>query len=96
MSLPCVAALLAAGVAGAVLTVDSPAQLYATGYGRVLSAKVFVTAALVVLAWHNRTRWLPAASSHRATAVMSRSRSLIELAIMAVALTLAAALAVTG
>ena len=96
MSLPCVAALLAAGVASAVLTVDSPAQLYATGYGRVLSAKVFVTAAVVVLAWHNRTRWLPAASSHRATAVMSRSRSLIELAIMAVALTLAAALAVTG
>ena len=96
MSLPCVAALLAAGVAGAVLTLDSPAQLYATGYGRVLSAKVVVTAALVVLAWRNRTRWLPAASSHRATAVMSRSRSLIELAIMAVALTLAAALAVTG
>ena len=69
MSLPCVAALLAAGAAGAVLTLDSPAQLYGTGYGRVLSAKVVVTAALVVLAWRNRTRWLPAASSHRATAV---------------------------
>ena len=35
-------------------------------------------------------------TSHRATAVVSRSRSLFELAIMAVALTLAAALAVTG
>jgi putative copper resistance protein D len=40
--------------------------------------------------------WLPAARSHRATAVVSRSRSLFELTIMVVALTLAAALAVTG
>ena len=44
----------------------------------------------------NRDEWLPAARSHRATAVVSRSRSLVELASMAVALTLAAALAVTG
>ena len=95
MSLPCVAALLAAGAAGAVLTLDSPAQLYGTGYGRVLSGKVVVTAALVVLAWQPHPL-ATAASSQRATAVMSRSRSLIELAIMAVALTLAAALAVTG
>ena len=39
----------------------SPAELYATGYGRVLSAKIAVTAALVVLGWRNRTIWLPAA-----------------------------------
>ena len=96
LSLLCVAALPVAGVAGAVLTLHSPAQLYATGYGRVLSAKVVVMAALIVLAWRNRTHWLPAARSHRATAVLSRSRSMIELAIMAVALALAAALAVTG
>jgi putative copper resistance protein D len=37
-----------------------------------------------------------AAQSHRATALVSRSRALLELALMAVALTLAAALAVTG
>ena len=55
-----------------------------------------MTVVLVVLAYRNRTMWLPAARSHRATAVVSRSRSLFELAIMAVALTLAAALAVTG
>jgi copper resistance protein D len=38
--------------------------------------------------------WLPAARSHRGTALVSRS--LFELAIMAVALVLAAALAMTG
>jgi copper resistance protein D len=92
----CVGALLAGGVLGAVVMVGSPAQLYATGYGRLLAAKVVVTVALVVLAYRNRTMWLPAARSHRATAVVSRSRAMLELAFMAVALTLAAALAVTG
>ena len=96
LSLVCVAALLLGGVLGATVTIASPSQLYATGYGRLLSTKVVVTVVLVVLAYRNRTMWLPAARSHRATAVVSRSRSLFELAIMAVALTLAAALAVTG
>ena len=96
LSLVCVAALLLGGVLGAAVTIASPSQLYATGYGRLLSAKVVVTVLLVVVAYRNRTMWLPAARSHRATAVVSRSRSLFELAIMAVALTLAAALAVTG
>jgi putative copper resistance protein D len=96
LSLVCVAALLLGGLIGAAVTIASPSQLYATGYGRLLSAKVVVTAVLVVVAYRNRTRWLPDARSHRATAVVSRSRSLFELAIMAVALTLAAALAVTG
>jgi putative copper resistance protein D len=96
LALVCVAALLAGGVAGAVVTLGSPAQLYATRYGRVLSTKTAITVTLVVLAWRNRTLWLPAARSHRTTAVISRSRSLTELAIMAVASTLAAALAVTG
>ncbi len=96
MSLICVAALLLGGVLAAATTIASPSQLYATGYGRLLSTKVVVTVVLVVLAYRNRTMWLPAARSHRATAVVSRSRSLFELAIMAVALTLAAALAVTG
>ena len=96
LSLVCVAALLVGGVLAAVATLGSPSQLYATGYGRVLSAKVAVTVVLVLLAYRNRTVWLPAARTHRATAVVSRSRALFELAIMAVALTLAAALAVTG
>ena len=96
LSLMCVAALLLGGVLAAAVTIASPSQLYSTGYGRLLAAKVVVTVVLVVLAYRNRTMWLPAARSHRATAVVSRSRSLFELAIMAVALTLAAALAVTG
>jgi copper resistance protein D len=96
LSLLCVVALLVGGVVGAAVTIGSPSQLYVTGYGRLLSAKVVVTVVLVVLAYRNRTVWLPAARSHRATAVVSRSRALFELAIMAVALTLAAALAVTG
>jgi copper resistance protein D len=96
LSLLCVVALLVGGVVGAAVTIGSPSQLYATGYGRLLSAKVVVMVVLIGLAYRNRTIWLPAARSHRATAVVSRSRALFELAIMAVALTLAAALAVTG
>jgi putative copper resistance protein D len=96
LSLGCVAALLAGGVVGAVITLGSPSQLVTTGYGRLLTAKIVLTVALVLLAYRNRTMWLPAARAHRATAVVSRSRALFEVAIMAVALTLAAALAVTG
>jgi putative copper resistance protein D len=96
LALACVAVLLTAGVAAAWAALRTPAELYATGYGRVLAAKLVVTAGLVVLAWRNRTRWLPAARAHRATAGLSRSRTLVELAIMVAALTLAAALAMTG
>jgi putative copper resistance protein D len=96
LSLGCVVALLAGGVVGAVVTLHSPSQLYETGYGRLLAAKIVLTVALVLLAYRNRTMWLPAARAHRASAVVSRSRALFELAMMAVALTLAAVLAVTG
>jgi putative copper resistance protein D len=96
VSLVCVVVLLVFGVLGAVVTLDSPAALYVTGYGRVLLAKIFVTVALVALASRNRAGWLPAARAHRATAGASGIRSRIELAVMTVALTLAAALAVTG
>lgn len=96
MSLLCVIALLIGGVIGAVVALSSPSQLLATGYGRVLSAKIVLTVVLMVLAWRNRARWLPAAKAHRVTAYVSRARSLTELAVMAVALTMAAALSVTG
>ena len=96
LSLVCVAALLVGGVLAAAVTLESAAALFATGYGRLLLAKVLVTVALVLLAYRNRTMWLPAARTHRTTAVVSRSRAVFEVAIMAVALTLAAALAVTG
>ncbi|OBI72985.1 CopD family protein [Mycobacterium sp. E740] len=96
LSLVCVLVLLLGGAAGAAARLGSPAELYATGYGRVLSAKIAVTVALVVLGWRNRTMWLPAARSHRASAAVSRNRSRVEAALMIVALALAAALAVTG
>ncbi|MGV0743224.1 CopD family protein [Mycolicibacterium sp. XJ870] len=96
LSLGCVAVLLAAGVVGALVRLGSPTELWTTGYGRLLAAKVVVTAALLALAWRNRAGWLPAARSHRSSASLSQHRSLAELAIMTVAVTFAAALAVTG
>jgi putative copper resistance protein D len=96
LSLWCVLALLLGGTVAAVDRLGSPAELYATGYGRLLAAKIAVAAVLVLLGWRNRTIWLPAARAHRTTAVLSRSRSLVELAVMAVALALAAGLAATG
>ena len=96
MALVCVTVLLASGALGAVLAAGTPARWYASGYGRVLIAKVVLAIALVVLAWRNRTGWLPAARRHQASAGLSQSRSGAELVLMVAALTLAAALAVTG
>ncbi|QRY46787.1 CopD family protein [Mycolicibacterium boenickei] len=96
LSLACVGVLLIAGVAGAAVKLNSPAELWGTGYGRLLAAKVVVTVILLVLAWRNRSQWLPAARAHRSSAALSQHRSLVELGMMAVAVTLAAALAVTG
>ncbi|WP_235732649.1 CopD family protein [Mycolicibacterium septicum] len=96
LSLSCVGVLLIAGVAGAAIKLNSPAELWGTGYGRLLAAKVVVTVILLVLAWRNRSQWLPAARAHRSSAALSQHRSLVELGMMAVAVTLAAALAVTG
>jgi putative copper resistance protein D len=96
VSLLCVVTLVVCGVAATALRLHSLSEFVTTGYGRLLSAKILLTAALTVLAWRNRSWWLPAARSHRATAEVSRLRSRIELAGMTVALTLAAALAVTG
>lgn len=96
LSLGSVLVLLAGGVLSAGVVIGSPAELIETGYGRLLLAKIVVTAALLALAWHNRTQWLPSARGHRVSAQVSTRRSDTELALMAVALTLAAALAVTG
>jgi copper resistance protein D len=96
MSLWCVATLIVCGVAAAAATLTSPADLLNTGYGRILAAKILVTTGLTILAWRNRTWWLPSARAHRVDARVSLLRSRIELAGMIVALTLAAGLAVTG
>lgn len=94
LSLWCVLALLLGGAVAAVDRLGSPAEVYSTGYGRLLTAKV--AAVLMLMGWRNRTIWVPAARTHRSTAVLSRSRALVELAVMAVALALAAGLAATG
>lgn len=96
LSVTCVAVLLAGGVIGAVARLHSPAELYATGYGRLLTAKAALTAVLTVLAWRHREIWLPAARAHRSTAVVSRTRAHTELALMAATLAAAATLSVTG
>ena len=96
VSLWCVVVLLTGGIGSAAVTLDGPAQLWGTGYGRLIVAKVLFTAALLVLAWHNRTVWLPSARGHRVSAAGSIRRSHLELSLMTVALMLAAALAVTG
>ncbi|AKS31271.1 copper resistance D family protein [Mycolicibacterium goodii] len=96
LALGCVAVLLVAGTVGALVRLQSPIDLVSTGYGRLLTAKIVVTVGLMVLAWRNRAGWLPAARAHRSSAGLSRRRSLIELAVMTVVVTFAAALAVTG
>ena len=78
------------------MTIGSLHELYATGYGRILLAKVAVTVVVLMVAWRNRTGWLTAARSHRISAEQSLLRAAAELSLMAVALTLAAALSVTG
>ncbi|WP_370329945.1 copper resistance D family protein [Mycolicibacterium hippocampi] len=96
LSLGCVAVLLAAGVLGAAVVLHSPTDLYTSGYGRVLTAKIVLTVALAALAWRNRSNWLPAARTHRTTSVVSRARAYTELGLMAVTLAAAATLALTG
>lgn len=96
MSLWCVVILTVCGGAAAAEALESPVDLLHTGYGRILAAKILVTAGLTIFAWRNRSRWLPSAKTHRATARASLLRSRIELAGMTVVLTLAAGLAVSG
>jgi copper resistance protein D len=96
LSLICVATLLVGGTASALTRLATPSDLYASGYGRILLAKVAATVVLLALAWRNRTKWVPAASAHRIGADASRAKALTELAVMVVALALAAALTVTG
>ena len=96
LSLVCVAVLLLGGIASAVLRLSGPAALLTTGYGRILLAKLLATTVLLALAARYRSNWVAAAAAHRVTAAQSRRKSVVELTVMVVALTLAAALTVTG
>ncbi|WP_236950324.1 CopD family protein [Mycobacterium sp. MS1601] len=96
LSLLCVSVLVVGGTVSALTRIGTLSELVTTGYGRILVAKLIATAVLVALAARYRATWVPSATSHRISAQASRRKSLIELAVMAVALTLAAALTVTG
>lgn len=96
LSLASVAVLLIGGVVAGLAVLGTPAQLVTTGWGRVLCAKLALTAVLMVIAWRNRGSWLPDARAHRSSAGLSRTRAYTELGLMAVTLAAAATLAVTG
>lgn len=96
LSMVCVTALLVGGIAAGADVLDGYRELYATGYGRVLTAKIALTLLLIGLGWRNRGWWLPAARTHRSTAAVSRNRAHTELALMALTLGAAATLSVTG
>lgn len=91
-----VGVLTVTGLISGLVEIDGPANLASSGYGRILLAKAVVLAILVGLAaWHRR-RWLPAAQRHRSSETASVRAAVVELAIMAVALGLAAGLSATA
>ncbi len=60
-----------------------PAELWATGYGRLLAAKVVVTVDLVGAGLAKPVAVAAAARAHRSSAALSQHRSLAELGMMA-------------
>lgn len=91
-----VGVLTVTGLISGLVEIDGPANLVSSGYGRILLAKAVVLLILVGLAaWHRR-RWLPAVQRHRSSETASVRAAVVELAIMAVALGLAAGLSATA
>ncbi|MFT4394639.1 copper resistance D family protein [Gordonia lacunae] len=91
-----VGVLTVTGLISGLVEIDGPANLVSSGYGRILLAKAAVLVILVGLAaWHRR-RWLPAVQRHRSSEAASVRAAVVELAIMAVALGLAAGLSATA
>ncbi|MEU6560024.1 copper resistance D family protein [Nocardia nova] len=95
-ALPAVAAVTVTGVCNGLVRIGGPGALVDTGYGRILVAKTVMVLALLGLGWWWRRTWVPRASDHRMDAGSSLRRALIEVAVMAVAFGLAAALSVTA
>ncbi|MBA4021443.1 MAG: copper resistance protein CopD [Gordonia sp.] len=92
----CVLVLFVTGVVAAFLELDSLGELTGTGYGRVLLAKSAGLAILIVVAFRQRTTWLPAARAHRIGEEVSLQRALVEVTLMAVVIGLAAGLGTTA
>jgi putative copper resistance protein D len=80
----------ASGVVTAAVRLGSTAALIASGYGRIVLYKSVALIVLAVLGWRVRRRVLPAIRDHRPAPLVLLAGT--ELAIMAVALGLAAAL----
>jgi copper transport protein len=97
LAMPGVALLVAGGIAFAWIQIPRWHDLAATGYGRIVSAKVALTAALLGLAATNRFRLLPRLRQGDACAALALKRNVIlELALVAAVAGLAAALARTA
>lgn len=86
-----VGALLASGVANSWQLLNAPGDLTATAYGRVLSVKIVLFAAMVAVAAYNRTRLTPRLPAARVITALRRN-SLIETAVGLAVLLLAGAL----
>ncbi|OYD67491.1 CopD family protein [Rhodococcus sp. OK302] len=92
----CVLALVITGTVNAAVRLGSVTALYDTAYGRVVLAKIVAIALLVALGWWWRRTWVIASAAHRISADGSLRRAISEVAFMAIAFGLAAALATTA
>ncbi|MDI9917201.1 CopD family protein [Rhodococcus sp. IEGM 1379] len=92
----CVLALVITGTINAAVRLGSVTALYDTAYGRVVLAKIIAIALLVALGWWWRRTWVVASAAHRVSADGSLRRAIGEVAFMAIAFGLAAALATTA
>lgn len=96
IALPSAGVVAATGALNGVIRLGGPAELFDTGYGRILAAKATVLIGLLVLGWWWRRYWVRRARGHRMSAADSLRRAVLDVALMAVAFGLAAALAVTA
>ncbi|NLG55427.1 MAG: copper resistance protein CopD [Rhodococcus sp.] len=92
----CVWVLMLTGVIDALVKLGGVSALWTTGYGRIVAAKLVLLLVLLAAGWWWRRTWVPGAVAHRVSASSSTTRAIGEIAVMAVAFGLAAALATTG
>ena len=76
LAIPAVAVLVLSGLAIAAVQVMQPADLFATGYGQLLLAKLAGFATLIALAAWNRQRLTPALDAQRLGAARRLRRSI--------------------
>ncbi|WP_174553626.1 CopD family protein [Nocardia arizonensis] len=96
VALPLIGSLAVTGIVNGLVRLGGVGPVLSTGYGRILLAKSAVLVALLALGWWWRRTWVRRAADHRMAAEDSLRRAVLEVAVMAVAFGLAAALAVTA